>query len=313
MTQRLVLHADDLGMSRSVSDGILYGFRHGLLTSTSLLANAPDAERALEAWKALCQEHAVGELPSMPARERLGDPQQPFDLGVHLNLTQGRPLLGSRYPAELLDADGRFRGVFGLFARLRHGGDRYRAAIGEELQRQVQLVYDNGVVPTHLNGHQYIEMIPAIGPLVLDLAERFGVTSVRVPWEQSLLRTTVSTGRYLSRWPLAWVKHAFARRFRRLVAARGIAHPDVFFGTAHAGSVDLTLLQMFLRAGQRYRLVEIGLHPGETPAEPSSEQQADGWHDPLAAARPRELQMLVSVVLPQLLEQFGWKLGRLPR
>ena len=46
-------HADDFGMSRAASDGILHGFEHGLLTSTSLLANAPDAGRAMEQWPRL--------------------------------------------------------------------------------------------------------------------------------------------------------------------------------------------------------------------------------------------------------------------
>ena len=89
---RLVLHADDLGMSRTVTDGILRGFRQGLLTSTAVLANGPDASRALEQWKALTEQHAAGGLPSLPRRERLGDRGEPFDLGVHLNLTAGRPL-----------------------------------------------------------------------------------------------------------------------------------------------------------------------------------------------------------------------------
>ena len=59
-----------------------------------------------------------GSLASMARRQRLQDPAQPFDLGIHLNLTQGRPLIGPRYPAELLDADGCFPGIFGLFRRL---------------------------------------------------------------------------------------------------------------------------------------------------------------------------------------------------
>ena len=46
-------------------------------------------------------------------------------------------------------------------------------------------------------------------------------------------------------------------------------------------------------------LIEIALHPGEA-APASSERDADGWHDPLAARRPGELQMLVSPELPAL-------------
>ena len=116
-------------MNRAVSEGILRGFRQGLLTSTSLLANAPDAgSGACSSGKSWRTSVPAGRLPSAAARRRLGDPDCPFDLGVHLNLTQGRPLTGSRYPAELLDPHGRFPGVFALFARLRRSGDRFRAA-----------------------------------------------------------------------------------------------------------------------------------------------------------------------------------------
>ena len=108
---RLILHADDLGMNRAVTAGVLRGFQSGLLTSTSLLANAPGAPQALEQWKALLEEQRAGRLASAAGRKRLDDPLRPFDLGVHLNLTQGRPLSGS-YPGELLDAEGRFPGVF---------------------------------------------------------------------------------------------------------------------------------------------------------------------------------------------------------
>ena len=51
MSGRLVLHADDFGMSRAVTDGILRGFQYGLLTSTSVLVNAPDAGRAARAME----------------------------------------------------------------------------------------------------------------------------------------------------------------------------------------------------------------------------------------------------------------------
>ena len=111
---RIVFHADDSGLSPAVTEGVLRGFRHGLLTSSSLLSNAPDAAGALVMWKRLEAERQAGELPSLAKRRRLGDPDRAFDLGVHLNLTQGRPLTANRYPSELLDAHGRFPGVSAL-------------------------------------------------------------------------------------------------------------------------------------------------------------------------------------------------------
>ena len=189
-------------MNRAVSDGILHGFRHGLLTSTSLLANAPDAARALSQWKGLLIERSNGWLPSAEARRRLDDPDCPFDLGVHLNLTQGRPL-GDRYPGELLDAEGRFPGVFSLFARLRRSGDKLRDAIRDEWRRQIQFLCDHGLRPTHLNGHQYVEMLPATAEIVPELMKHFGIKAVRVAWEPALLRNTALHGFGIAKWPLA--------------------------------------------------------------------------------------------------------------
>jgi hypothetical protein len=161
-----------------------------------------------------------------------------------------------------------------------------------------------------------------------------------VAWEPSLFRTTVLSGFHLGRWTLARVKRHYARRFRALVDAQRIAHPAAFFGTAHAGCVDLALLRLFLASarklssgadisvcpkcgipsgrqeclphrGKKCGLIEIALHPGTAAADASAVQDADGWHDPLAARRPGELQMLVSPELPALLESSGWRLGRL--
>jgi chitin disaccharide deacetylase len=306
---RLVLHADDLGMNRAVSEGILRGFREGLLTSTSLLANAPDAGRALQQWKALLAEHAAGKLPSAAARARLDDPDQPFDLGVHLNLTQGRPLSGS-YPAELLDSHGRFPGVSALFLRLWRYGGKFQAAIRAELERQIQLACDRGVQPMHLNGHQYIEMLPGVAQVMPELLGRFGIKTIRVAWEGSLWRSTVLGGQFW-KWPMARVKRAFAERFRARMDALGVAHPDMFFGTVHAGQIDVGLMRRFVTAGKRSELVEIGLHPGETAESASPDDRTNGWHDPLAALRTKELQMLCSAELAALLESAGWRLERL--
>jgi chitin disaccharide deacetylase len=307
---RLVLHADDLGLNRAVTDGILRGFREGPLTSTSLLANAPDVPRAVEQWKTLLADQAAGRLPSAAVRAALGDPPKPFDLGVHLNLTQGRPLLGNRFPAELLDARGRFCGIYALFARLKWHGSRFGDAIRAELSRQVQMVCDLGLRPTHLNGHQYIEMIPGISEIVLELVAQFDIRVIRVAREQALWRSTVLRG-HLGKWPLALVKRWYAGRLRSRVDALGIPHPDAFFGTVHAGDVARPTLERWLAHACNDRLVEVGLHPAEASDGSSAEDRGAGWHDPLAAARPRELQMLVAAELPKSLEAAGFRLGRL--
>ena len=308
--RQVAFHADDFGMNRAVTDGILQAFAEGLLTSTSLLAGAPDAGRALGQWDRLERDRHSGSLPSAGVRKRLDDPDRPFDLGVHLNLTQGRPLSADRFPRELLDAQGRFVSIFRLFARLRHGGARYARAIEEELASQIQFMLDHGQRPTHVNGHQYVEMIPVVSRIVGRLLERFRIPAVRVAVERSWLAAGLWPGIRTSKWVLAGVLALYARRFRSRIVRLGASYPDAYFGTITAGHVDLDMLRAFLDRGGRFRIAEIALHPAQ-PAEAAQDGLADGWHDELAGERPKELQRFLSPALAEYLLEKQLRLGRI--
>jgi len=305
--RQIVLHADDLGMNAAVTDGILQGFEQGLLTGTSLLSNAPDAARALDCWRQLESRRVQGSLASLDRRARLQDPAQPFDLGIHLNLTEGRPLTGARYPSELLDAGGHFPGIFGLFRRLRRNSESATAAIEEELACQLQFMLDRGHRPTHLNGHQYIEMLPGVGRVVKSLLEKFRVPVVRVAWEPSWWQSFTWPGISTSQWLIGGLKKVYASRFRQRMLGNKVLFADVFFGTMTAGTTSFEIIRLFLAATRDFHLAEIGLHPG---ARPVAASESDGWHDPLALLRPRELDMLVSRELEELLAASGCRLGR---
>jgi predicted glycoside hydrolase/deacetylase ChbG (UPF0249 family) len=309
MSRRIILHADDFGMNRAVTDGILRGFDEGLLTSTSLLSNAPDAAQAVDGWRELESRRRDGNLKSAPRRRRLDDPAAPFDLGVHLNLTQGRPMTAARFPGELLGENGVFPGVFGLFRRLRRASRAALERVEEELTCQVQLILDYGHRPTHLNGHQYIELLPQIGPIVISLLERFRIQAVRVAWEPTWRRSFRWPGVRIRQWLLGGVKMFYAGRFRRMMPARGTQSPDTFFGTMTAGTTTTATIAAFLAASHESRLVEIGLHPALQAEQ--KRNLADAWLDPLSALRPRELEMVRSAALEEQLVAEGCRLGRL--
>lgn len=316
----VVFHADDFGMNGAVTAGILRGFTHGLLTSTALLANAPDAEAAIREWRLLQGQHAAGRLASMDAHTQLGEPREAFELGIHLNLTQGRPLTGS-YPAQLLDSAGRFCGVGRVFRHLRRPRPAFEAAVRDELAAQIEFLLDHGMHPTHVNGHQYIEMLPGLRTSLRTLVARYGIRTVRVARESGLVRTTLLNGLQAKNWSLAHVKRYYAGRLLRDARTWNVEFPDAFFGTSHAGRVDLRLVRQFLdsgirprgvrpRSGGRSRLIEIGVHPalGLTALQMDPEE---GWGDPLAAHRPKELEMLIGPDLVNLLQSRGVTLGRL--
>ena len=240
------------------------------------MSNAPDAARALDLWKKLIAEQAADRLPSSAVRSRLFDPYSSFDLGMHLNLTQGRPLSGKEYPEELLDKAGRFPGVYSLFYRLERPGARWRQAVYSEFARQVEFLLDRGLQPTHLNGHQYVEMFPAVAGVIPQLLERYNIRVVRMALERSLFRSTVYEKFHLGDWLLARVKRSFAKRFRRRMDRLPARHADVFHGTAHAGRIDFDLMRLFLDDCRPGGLLEIGMHPAaETPGESANPPGGD--------------------------------------
>ncbi len=82
MTRRLIVNADDFGLTPGVSAGILAAHRHGIVTSTTVLVTA-DVDRAS---LVAARDSALG-------------------IGLHVNLTLGRPLTPAR---SLVDSSGRF-------------------------------------------------------------------------------------------------------------------------------------------------------------------------------------------------------------
>lgn len=307
--RRLVLHADDFGMNDSVNAGILRGFAEGLLTSASVLTNAPGCESAIAGWKELQDRFQRGELASLEKRRRVHDSWAPFDLGIHLNLTQGRPLTGEQYPAELLDGAGRFPGAYRLARRLMLSGRKFRRALEQELSAQIEALLDLGIAPSHLNAHQYIDMLPAVSAFVPGLLVRYRIRAIRVPWERRLTRTTLLARFEPANWCLAQIKRMFAFHYLTAAARAGIAHPAAYFGTAHAGRIDLDLMRAFV-TGAAPGVTEVGIHPGMR-ADSADQHDDDGWHDPLAARRESELSLLCSPELVELLEEQHLQLGRL--
>src|SRR5690242_9691793 len=136
MDKRLVVNADDLGFSVGVTDGILRSHREGILTSATLMATMPDRERAVD---------LSGQLPGL-------------GVGVHLCLTQGKPLTKC---TRIAGGDGQLvRSVPRLFWKLKSKEARQQAE--EELVAQIEWAKARGVKITHVDSHKHVTHWPGL-------------------------------------------------------------------------------------------------------------------------------------------------------
>jgi hypothetical protein len=139
----LIVNADDFGLTRGVSRGILAAHREGIVTSTTLLVNRPLDPAQIE------------ELED----SKLG-------VGLHLNLTLGAPLTEPRRVASLVDAEGRFvRDARAVAERAKV--DEARIELGNQIDAFRRIM---GRFPTHLDSHHHVGRYPPIQELVLDFA-----------------------------------------------------------------------------------------------------------------------------------------------
>jgi predicted glycoside hydrolase/deacetylase ChbG (UPF0249 family) len=216
---RIIIDADDLGMSEAVDDAIASCIHDNLVTSVSLLANGPAFEHAVAILKAL------------------GD----VDVGVHLDLSEFRPLTEVRTMRALLTPEG-------TFSRASLRVDRGMIPdVVAEWCAQVERVRSAGIVVTHLDSHQHMHLRPVLFPALAEVVARTGIRRVRG------MGRLGRGGRF---GPVSRVAaRVRAAQFRRALAGIGAITTD-----EHASPTDLFAAGPGVLRG--VETLEVLVHPG---------------------------------------------------
>jgi predicted glycoside hydrolase/deacetylase ChbG (UPF0249 family) len=271
MSKRLlIVNADDYGLTRAVSEGILRGHREGIITSTSVLALAPGFAPT------------VGWLRDV---DGLG-------VGAHLAAVgEDPPLLSAREIPTLVDRRGRLpKSWRHLLPRL--AARRIDPAdIAREFSAQLVAVRDAGVEVDHLDTHQHLHLWPGIRQVVLDLAHREGVPAVRVT-------------RSVAGGVTGPVVRRLSVRLAREVAVAGLAAPHDAAGLDEAGRLDEdTVVGALGRLGASGAgAVELSAHPG---AHDDDERHRYRW----GYRWGDELDALCAPRVRAAVERHGFRLG----
>lgn len=153
MEKTVFVTADDFGFTKGVTDGILHCHDKGLVTNTSLMVNMPDAPRAME----------------------LAKPRPNLSVGLHVNLTQGKPISKPETVPSLVDKNGCFRKLSLAYPRKANPVDLKR-----EVCAQIELFREYGTPRLHVDGHHYVTFIPSVLNILLDVSKKYGIDSMRM-------------------------------------------------------------------------------------------------------------------------------------
>jgi chitin disaccharide deacetylase len=197
----LVVTADDFGVAVAVNEAVELAHERGILTAASLMVAGAAAADAVERAR------------RMP---RLG-------VGLHLDITQGRPILPIDQVPDLVNADGRFHRNLGRVGLRVATSKQVRMQMRAEIDAQFAAFVATGLVFDHVNAHEHFHVHPIIAGMVLEAASRHGVMAIRAP---------VEPGRPGGS---GWLAAPFARSLRRRARRRGLLVPDQVFGLAASG------------------------------------------------------------------------------
>ncbi|MGN1368372.1 MAG: carbohydrate deacetylase [Aristaeellaceae bacterium] len=200
--KKLIVTADDYGMSRAVNDAIDAGIEAGLITSTNVMTNMPFYREA-----AKLKDH----------------PQ--VSVGLHWVLASGRPILAKKEIPTLVNEKGEFYPYPVFRSRLRKKQISY-AEIKKELVAQYQLYDDLMGKPDYWNTHQNTHVDFGIYRLFVDTAAELGIMKMR-----SHQRIYVKGSDNTQQKSLAWrlmepMKAEMLNVWQSNAHKKGIASPD---------------------------------------------------------------------------------------
>jgi predicted glycoside hydrolase/deacetylase ChbG (UPF0249 family) len=270
--RRLIINADDCGVNAPRTHAIFTCMEEGIVTSTTVLPNMPDALHAARKIK-----------------------ERDISAGLHINLTEGSALTAERDVLSLLDTRGYLLGRKRLFEALEEGVIAVEH-IEREIRSQIEWYFDHAGMPTHCDSHHNVHVHPTIAPLIGPILSRYGIGKVRVaietldrlPWEISAERRA-----FIEQMNI-WGSAA-----KRIFESQDLHTTDHFRGFAFSGQANARRLRHLLAALPE-GTTELMVHPGT--CDPLGD---DFSRDP---QRETERNMLLDPELPAYLGSRGIEL-----
>jgi hopanoid biosynthesis associated protein HpnK len=215
-SRRLIVNADDFGLSSSVNAAVIQAHRNGILTTASLMVNEAGFDEAVKLAK---------ENP------RLG-------VGLHLILLMGH----SAQPPEKIPGLVNSRGEFSDSPA--GAGVRYyfKRSLREQLRAEVHAQFEKfqatGLTLDHVNGHLHLHLHPVIFKILMEDAEMLGIKRMRLTRDCLARSRRMARGHWFYRASHAAIYAWLSGCAREPLRRRGIKHAQITFGLLQNARVD---------------------------------------------------------------------------
>ena len=249
--RKLIVNADDLGMSSEVNHQIEECIKLGCITSSTLMANAPAFEDGVRIAKQYPQ----------------------ISVGVHLNVIEFAPLTNAEVFKKhgIVGEDGSF--IEGAIFCVPID-EELKQAVFEEWDAQVTRVEQAGIMPSHCDSHQHTHTIIGLQKELCEVLNKHGIKRVRrvaIPSIRLMLRARKQAGAVVldkSKAILPKRRNVLYRRFHLFVVKYNNYRWNISMSAKYSMSHSFFSFRDFysnrdvLRLGGRDATIELMCHPG---------------------------------------------------
>lgn len=301
--RRLIINADDFGLTPGVNQAIAEAHSHGVVTSATLMANGLAFTNAVETARSLpklsvgCHVMLVdGQPVSRPERVRsllapVGREALPF-----------LPLRGGTVRAVVATAgvQHRFYNGFGQIAlrSLRHQLNSEQ--IEEEVTAQIQRLQNAGISVSHVDAHKHTHMLPQVAKAIMKAANACGIRAIRnpfVPIRPIIFAHVFGRPKLWTRYSEVLLLRRYHHVFREQLRGYDMVTPDGSFGVVATGALDANLFRAVIGCIPEGTW-EFVCHPGY------QDEALSHISTRLRASREQELTILTSADARQILADY---------
>ncbi|HEV7218028.1 MAG TPA: ChbG/HpnK family deacetylase [Terriglobales bacterium] len=279
--RRLIINADDFGLTPGINRAILEGHERGVISSATLMANGKAFDDAVKLAR------------SVPT----------LSVGCHVVLTDGVPVLGASQIPTLVEGQPRpqFRESFRKFATAAITGRLDSDQIEAEATAQISKLRAAGIAVSHFDTHKHTHLFPQVLRPLLRAAEACGVRAVRNLFGPVRFGTVANRPKLWKRYSQMKLLCGLGGRFRGVIEKAGLKTPDGTLGIVGTGTLDIHLFQSIMQ-DLPHGTWEFVCHPGYNDAD------LQLVNTRLREARAEELRTVTSPAARELLAANGIEL-----
>jgi len=273
--RRLIINADDFGLSSGVNRAVECAWQTGILTQTSLMPGGEAFDEAVEI-----------------ARKNPG-----LQVGLHLTLVQGRPVLAPEKIPGLVGTDGCFPDNPVLVGMKLFFDPTVRLQLRNEIEAQILKIKATGIPLSHIDGHLNIQMHPTVFSILAGLMARYDITSFRTTKERLFQNLRLDRSRLIGKSVERFIFGTLAHYAESAVSNQEITTAVEVKGVLNSGQMTENYLLSAIENLQQ-GTSEIYFHPGCLPDAEISRRMPDYRHE-------EELAALISPRVRERLQQLA--------